>query len=74
VLVSAICETCSPTAALLQRRPDGRWAQLGGPLTEEAGPTESVDARMLASGRIEIREVSKRQVFLDGKPVSAIFD
>jgi hypothetical protein len=72
VLLSASCETCPPMAALFQRLPDGRWRQLGG--GDAAEPAEVSDPQVLARGRIELREVTKRQVFLDGKPVGTIFD
>jgi hypothetical protein len=58
--------------ALFQRMPDGRWRQLsGGDVTE---PADVSDPQILARGRIEVREVTKRQVFLDGKPVGPIID
>ncbi|HEY0148510.1 MAG TPA: DUF4153 domain-containing protein [Allosphingosinicella sp.] len=73
VLLSAVCDTCAPSALVFERRPDGRWAQLGARV-DETGPEESLDPSVQASGKVEIRTVPKRQVFVDGKPVGEIFD
>ena len=75
VLLSASCETCAPAAALFQRRSDAQWMQSGGDApADEAAAAQAHDPQALARGRIEVRDVAKRQVFLDGKPVGAIFD
>jgi hypothetical protein len=66
----AVLVTQAAEAMLFQRRPDGRWGHLGG----SAPPAELRDPRVLANGTIEVRSVTKRQVFVGGKPVGAIFD
>jgi hypothetical protein len=72
VLVSVPCETCPPVAMLFHRRPDERWGLIGG--GDAAPATDAIDPTLLASGKIELREVTKRQVFIAGKPTGAIFD
>jgi hypothetical protein len=71
VLVSGGCDDCPSHALLFERRSDGRWATLGG--TAPEGQVE-LNPRLTSSGRIEVREVTKRQVFIDGKPAGAFFD
>jgi hypothetical protein len=66
----AVLITAAAEALLFQRRPDGRWGHLGG----NAPAAELRDPRVLANGTIEVRTVTKRQIFLDGKPVGAILD
>lgn len=66
----AVLVTGAAEALLFQRRPDGRWGHHGG----NAPAAELRDPRLLANGRIEVRSVTKRQVFIDGKPVGAIFE
>jgi hypothetical protein len=71
VLVSGGCDDCPSHALLFERGPEGRWATLGG--TAPEGQVE-LDSRAASSGRIEVREVTKRQVFVGGKPAGAFFD
>lgn len=71
VLVSGGCGDCPSHALLFERQPNGRWATLGG--TAPQGQVE-LGPQAMSSGRIEVREVMKRQVFIDGRPAGAIFD
>jgi hypothetical protein len=72
VLVTAACPTCPPFPLVLERRADGRWTQRDpdGDLIASGG----FDERVLESGRVEVRTLPKRQVYLDGRPVGQIFD
>ena len=72
VLLTGACESCPPFPLVLERRPDGRWRQIDGG-GEQVVP-EGFNQRMMESGRVELRTVAKRQVFLDGEPVGHIFD
>jgi len=60
------------TVAMLTLR-DGKWTS-----TNEAVTPAPIDERALArafgQGRVEIRDVKRRQVFIDGKPVGAAFE
>jgi hypothetical protein len=72
VLLSAVCPTCTPFPSVLKRRPDGRWSQQG--TDGDQIVAHAFDQRTMEDGRLEVRQVAKRQVFLDGKPVGEIFD
>ena len=73
VLLTGACRTCPPFPLVLERRTDGRWGQASGG-GDHAEVPAGLGERMMESGRVELRTVSKRQVFLDGKPVGEIFD
>lgn len=73
------CPQCLARVTRLVREPKGEWRSF--PL--EPGPSPapvrdaeaSIDAqrRALQAGRVEVREVMRRQVFLDGKPIAEAF-
>jgi hypothetical protein len=66
----AVLVTAAAEALVFERRSDGQWGHLSGNRTA----AELRDPHVPASGRIEVRAVTKRQVFVGGKPVGAIFD
>lgn len=66
---------CNPDVEVL-RLEKGAWASVG-PLAMEPTPrdVQGVDqVRAYARGPIEVRSVTRRQVFIDGKPVGAAFE
>jgi hypothetical protein len=73
VLLSAVCDTCAPSPSVFERGADGRWKQLGARM-DRAEREEAHDPKVLASGKVEVRTVAKRQVFVEGRPVGEIFD
>jgi hypothetical protein len=72
VLISAFCPKCSPSPMVLQRGPDGRWSDRA---TQEAAPPLSAEEerRIMESGKVEVRAVARRQLFVDGWPVGEVF-
>ena len=72
VLLSAACATCPAEVTLFERRPDGLWTS---PNRATQPTLRGISAAGgLPEGRIEVREVARRQVFVDGKPVGTPFD
>jgi hypothetical protein len=71
VLVSAPCATCRPGSMFFVRRPDGSWVRRGEP---EEGQQPEQEAMGVPQGPVEVREVTKRQVFVGNRPVGAPID
>ena len=73
VLFASNCDRCAAELTLFLRRPDGSWSAQHSddlvPVADGAGATAG-----LAHGRVEIRPVEKRQVFVDGRPLGPVFD
>ncbi|HZV58501.1 MAG TPA: DUF4153 domain-containing protein [Sphingobium sp.] len=66
------CRGCRPVLFLLYRTAEGRWE--GGAPGPDRGAQEAVDpgvADALRAGRVELRTVERRQLFVDGKPFGA---
>lgn len=77
VLVVQSCSDCGPIVAVTRLDAKGAWKMPeDGPAVPASG--KAFDARALgeaiAAGRIDIRPVTRRQVFIDGKPAGAVFD
>jgi hypothetical protein len=54
---------------------DGKWTEQG--KNPPPGPTEAAragEAQAYAQGKVEVRAVTRRQVFIDGKPVLEPFE
>lgn len=77
VAVGFRCDTCAADVTLL-RLVDGQW-QPNGPIADIWVPRPDVDGlgeqqRIgVAQGRVEIRSVPRRQVFINGQPVGGAF-
>jgi hypothetical protein len=75
ILVSLPCETCPPDAYLFFARPDGGWDGAARdivsapPRAAQPGPPRPSSIE----GRLEVRSVEKRQLFLDGQPIGPLF-
>ena len=71
------CPQCVVNVTRLFRDPREGWVSGGieGPVAASlnAAVDPKAQQRALAAGRVEIREVTRRQVFLDGKPVAGTF-
>ena len=75
VVVAAGCETCPSAVRIYRAEPDGGW-------TDEPPPPPRVEVARPApaaggvppAGRIEVRTIEKKQVFIDGKPAGELFD
>jgi hypothetical protein len=64
VLLSASCEECPPDAALFDRQPDGSWR------ADALGSEPALPPVIgLPSGRVEVRAVTARKIYVDGKPI-----
>lgn len=73
------CKGCDPEINLLHRGPAGDWGK-DGPIarialprseksTEAKKPSEAEQrARAISAGKVEMRMVERRQLFIDGKP------
>ncbi|WP_165356599.1 DUF4153 domain-containing protein [Sphingosinicella sp. BN140058] len=64
VLLSVSCEECPPDAALFDRRSDGSWR----PDAVGAAPAQP-PVIGLPAGKIEVRTVTARKIYVDGKPI-----
>ena len=72
VLLSAPCANCPAQGSLFERQADGSWrAPAGGPRSLGVDATA---APGVPKGRVEVRTVSKRRIFVDGKPIGDTFD
>jgi hypothetical protein len=69
VLLSAACADCGPFPVVLERGPDGRWTQSG-----SQAEKVTTDPVVTPTAKVEVCTISKRQVYVDGKPVGEIFD
>ena len=74
------CPECQVTVTRLQLQPDGQWQSgepgsppVRDPNREASAERSKAQRQALSAGRVEVREVRRRQVFLDGKPVAAPF-
>lgn len=79
VLLSLPCPTCDPEATLYEAGADGQWFPLGSSAGRPAPPPPpGADPGhrqgVLPQGRVEVRTVAKRQVFVDGRPIGAPLD
>jgi hypothetical protein len=70
ILVSRSCDTCAPGVLLYTVTASGGWAQLEA-TQSAASPGQGPP---LEGRRVEIREVRKRQIFVDGKPAGLVYD
>jgi hypothetical protein len=64
VLISVDCQQCLPEAALLDRQPDGSWRPAG--FGADSAPGSSTG---LPAGSVEVRTVTARKIYVDGKPI-----
>ncbi|MBV8685890.1 MAG: DUF4153 domain-containing protein [Alphaproteobacteria bacterium] len=73
ILLGFTCAGCLPFVRLYVPAPSGGW---GG--SEPGGapppPAVAVPIAVRRDGKVELRTVEKKQVFLDGKPVGPVFD
>ena len=72
VLIRSQCKTCQPNTEAVVLRADGKWVRLGNTTPTESEDSAAVTREALRTGtqdQIEVREVKRRQVFVNGKPV-----
>jgi hypothetical protein len=73
------CPECQVSVTRLRLQPDGQWqsSEANAPparASEQASAEISKGQRQaLSAGRVEVREVVRRQVYVDGRPVDAPF-
>ena len=72
VLLSAACATCPAEATLFERAQDGLWTSPNRVTQPTLRGNPGGDG--VPTGRIEVRTVERRQVFVDGKPLGAAFE
>ncbi len=80
VVLGSTCPGCEPFVHVYLARPDGSWASAvtTAPVREPASAhrpagTES-EPEALGDRAVEVRTVTKRQVYLDGEPIGPVFD
>lgn len=85
VLVTTPCDTCDPTIRPVYLQ-DGKWEERpgGGPLMawtpappKDGYPTEAQRKALrvaITQGKVEIRPVERRQLYIDGKPAGQAFE
>ncbi|WP_158266540.1 DUF4153 domain-containing protein [Allosphingosinicella deserti] len=64
VLLSVACRECAPDVALFDRGSDGSWRLV----SAGAGPAQPAVVG-LPTGKIEVRTVTARRIYVDGKPI-----
>ena len=74
VLLAANCDRCVADTLLFLRRPDGSWLARHGDQILSVDPGASDAPVGAPSGRVEIRPVENRRVFIDGKPFGPVFE
>lgn len=74
------CPHCPASVTRIARNPKGDWSALAGDAglnSSASGPSTQAEVeaqrRALAGGRVEVREVVRRQVFVEGTPISGAF-
>lgn len=74
------CTGCLASVTRLRLDPKGEWQAetvesrpIPGTAADEFQAVASAQRRAVAEGRVEVREVMRRQVFVNGKPVAAPF-
>jgi hypothetical protein len=74
------CPQCLASVTRLTRGPKGEWLPVPGDTISPPNPPSNrpeaqaeAQRRAMAAGRIEIRDVVRRQVYVDGQPVSGAF-
>ncbi len=78
VAVGFGCPDCRASVTRLVRDPNGRWQPLNVDSPPAPGEVTTPAAlaaqrRAVAAGRVEVREVVRRQVYVDGQPVAGAF-
>lgn len=72
VMVRSQCDTCQPYTETVVQQADGKWVQsnINAPAPEQ-DPAVAVrkTLREGTAAQIEVRDVTRRQVFVNGKPV-----
>ncbi len=81
VLVSYTCEACSPDVDVRRLSASGNWEQppttdysYGGKTSDEVKTHNRLAGEAIARGAIEIRNIGRRQVFVNGNPVGDVFE
>lgn len=78
IMASQQCETCDTQVLRLRRDPASRnWDQFkaSSEAEQQARLVRQKEERAaLASGKLEIRPITRRQAFLNGKPVGEVFE
>lgn len=84
MLASVGCPGCATVVQRFARQPDGSWQPVAQRMPYDPLPGAHDEprsdshrerqARALAEGRLEVRSLEKRQLFIDGQPVGPAFD
>ncbi|MGF7149542.1 hypothetical protein FHS96_003193 [Sphingomonas zeicaulis] len=75
VLIRSQCENCQPNTQAVTRSPDGKWVLQNNIISADSQDPAAVvreALRTAAPDRIEVREVKRKQVFVNGKPVGRL--
>lgn len=75
VLIRSQCENCQPHTEAVRLGADGTWAQISDSPAIGNNDHPAVAREVLrrgAPGQIEVRDVTRRQVFVNGKPVGRL--
>lgn len=77
LLVSRSCDRCEVTVSRSRLLPDGRWerrAEGEGPMPELDKRDLKAEADAIRKGDFTVKTVTRKQIFLNGKPVGQAFD
>lgn len=77
VLVSRSCDRCEITVSRAMLLPDGRWERRGegdGAKPEFDQRDVKEDATAIREGNFTVKTVTRKQIFLNGKPVGQAFE
>ncbi len=76
VVVNKPCDMCGVDVRRIEMTADGAWSHVN-EWAAKGGDTEvkqKAELEAIKAGKVEIRDVQRRQVFVDGKPVGSPFE
>jgi hypothetical protein len=76
VLVSYPCEACQPVVTVSRAMPGGGWRvdDRSAPYDQAAQARYKAMGAAVKAGRVDVRPVERRQVFIDGQPIGDAFE
>jgi hypothetical protein len=74
VLVGKPRPNTTPGSLRLGRRQDGSWAEYDPSETSTDAAPPALQQLDLGAGKVEVRSVERRQLFIDGVPVGEVFE
>lgn len=73
-LIGNSCKGCTPNVRRATLDAKDRWTDSYAPYLPVKAPAVQDTARAIQSGKVELRDVRRRQIFVDGKPAGIAFE